>query len=392
MSPAAFFFLLRRAMSENVGNTSLRPSPPRTHIPRNPPAAKQDVKPHTAKQRRTDVRRVGFLGFDGVQALDLVGPSDAFASDAFATVDRGDHDSKPWAPYDVVVIGLNGRRFTTSSGLVIRADVMVPSLVSLDTLIIPGGAGLRRPGVAERAARWIVSMAPRVRRVASVCTGLYGLAATGLLDGRRVATHWSAASDIAQRYPRLRVDPDVLYIKDGRFYTSAGVTAGIDLALALIEEDHGPRIALAVARELVVYLKRPGGQRQFSEPLEFQLSSADRFVDLAAWIHGHLRSRLTVGTLAERTCLSVRQFARAFKHEFGITPAEFVEEARLAEAGRRFTAATRRVSVDAVARSVGYASEDVFRRAFERRFGVTPSQYRSRFGSAAGAGRPGSRS
>jgi len=361
---------------------------PRTHIPRNPPAVKQDVKPHLAKRRRTDVRRIGFLGFDGVQALDLVGPSDAFASDAFATIDRGDHDAKPRVPYDVVVIGLNGRRFTTSSGLVIRPDALVPSIVSLDTLIIPGGAGLRRPGVAERAARWIVSMAPRVRRVASVCTGLYGLAATGLLDGRRVATHWSAVADIAKRYPRLRVDPDVLYIKDDRFYTSAGVTAGIDLALALIEEDHGPRIALAVARELVVYLKRPGGQQQFSEPLQFQLSSADRFVDIAAWIHGHLRSRLTVDTLAERACLSVRQFARAFKQEFGMTPAEFVEEARLAEAGRRFTSAARRVSVDAVARSVGYSSEDVFRRAFERRFGVTPSQYRSRFGVAAGAGRP----
>ncbi|HEV2179735.1 MAG TPA: DJ-1/PfpI family protein [Gemmatimonadaceae bacterium] len=338
----------------------------------------------TLRQRRRAVRRIGFLGFDGVQALDLVGPSDAFASDAFATIDRGDHDAKPWVPYEVLVIGLTGRRFTTSSGLVIRADAVVPSIVSLDTLIIPGGAGLRRPGLSDRAAQWIVSMAPRVRRVASVCTGLYGLAATGLLDGRRVATHWSAVADIARRYPRLRVDPDVLYIKDGRFYTSAGVTAGIDLALALIEADHGPRVALAVARELVVYLKRPGGQQQFSEPLQFQLSAADRFGDLAAWIHGHLRSRLTVEVLAARAYLSVRQFARAFKHAFGVTPAEFVEEARLAEAGRRFTAATRRVRVDAVARSVGYSSEDVFRRAFERRFGVSPSQYRSRFGAAPG--------
>ena len=338
----------------------------------------------TARQRRSKPRRIGFLGFDGVQALDLVGPSDAFASDAFATIDRGD-DAKPWVPYEIVVIGLHGRRFTSSSGLVIRADAMVPSIVSLDTLIIPGGAGLRQPASTERAAQWIVSMAPRVRRVASVCTGLYALAATGLLDGRRVASHWSAVRDIAQRYPRLHVDPDVLYIKDGRFYTSAGITAGIDLALALIEEDHGPRTALAVARELVVFLKRPGGQQQFSEPLQFQLSAADRFGDLAAWIHGHLRSRLTVEVLAARAYLSVRQFARAFKREFGVTPAEFVEAARLAEAGRRFTSAARRVSVDAVARSVGYASEDVFRRAFERRFGVSPSQYRSRFGGPSGA-------
>ncbi|HEX6816257.1 MAG TPA: DJ-1/PfpI family protein [Gemmatimonadaceae bacterium] len=338
----------------------------------------------TARQRRGKPRRIGFLGFDGVQALDIVGPSDAFASDAFATIDRDDDDAAPWVPYEVVVIGLHGRRFTSSSGLVIRADAVVPSMVSLDTLIIPGGAGLRRADATERAAQWIVSMSPRVRRVASVCTGLYGLAATGLLDGRRVASHWSAVRDIAQRYPRLHVDPDVLYIKDGRFYTSAGITAGIDLALALIEEDHGPRIALAVARELVVFLKRPGGQQQFSEPLQFQLSAADRFADLAAWVHGHLRSRLTVEVLAGRACLSVRQFARAFKRQFGVTPAEFVEEARLAEAGRRFTSAARRVSVEAVGRSVGYASEDVFRRAFERRFGVSPSQYRSRFGAASG--------
>lgn len=372
-------------MAENVGKMSLRPSARGGSLSATNRLRIRDMKIGTLRQRRRAVRRIGFLGFDGVQALDLVGPSDAFASDAFATIDRGDHDAKPWVPYEVVVIGLTGRRFTTSSGLVIRADAVVPSIVSLDTLIIPGGAGLRRPGLSDRAAQWIVSMAPRVRRVASVCTGLYGLAATGLLDGRRVATHWSAVADIARRYPRLRVDPDVLYIKDGRFYTSAGVTAGIDLALALIEEDHGPRVALAVARELVVYLKRPGGQQQFSEPLQFQLSAADRFGDLAAWIHGHLRSRLTVEVLAARAYLSVRQFARAFKHAFGVTPAEFVEEARLAEAGRRFTAATRRVRVDAVARSVGYSSEDVFRRAFVRRFGVSPSQYRSRFGAAPGA-------
>lgn len=372
-------------MAENVGKMSLRPSARGGSLSATNRLRIRDMKIGTLRHRRRAVRRIGFLAFDGVQALDLVGPSDAFASDAFATIDRGDHDGKPWVPYEVVVIGLTGRRFTTSSGLVIRADAVVPSLVSVDTLIIPGGAGLRRPGLSDRAAQWIVSMAPRVRRVASVCTGLYGLAATGLLDGRHVATHWSAVADIARRYPRLRVDPDVLYIKDGRFYTSAGVTAGIDLALALIEEDHGPRVALAVARELVVYLKRPGGQQQFSEPLQFQLNAADRFGDLAAWIHGHLRSRLTVEVLAARAYLSVRQFARAFKHAFGVTPAEFVEEARLAEAGRRFTAATRRVRVDAVARSVGYSSEDVFRRAFERRFGVSPSQYRSRFGAAPGA-------
>lgn len=322
-------------------------------------------------------RRIGFLGYDDLQALDLVGPSDAFASDAFDFAADGEPGVRP-RPYEVIVIGLHGKRFVTSSGLTMHADVTVPSRTRLDTLIIPGGAGLRRPGMAEKAATWIGSRAPYIRRVASVCTGIYGLARTGLLDGRRVTTHWSAAADVARRFPKLRLDPDALFLKDGQFYTSAGVTAGIDLALALIEEDHGPRAALAVAREMVVYFKRPGGQQQFSEPLRFQLESADRFADLATWIQSHLRGDLSVDALAVRSFLSVRQFSRAFAARFGVTPAVFVEEARLGEASRRLT--SRGANIDTVARSVGYASEDVFRRAFERRYGVSPSSYRSRFG------------
>jgi transcriptional regulator GlxA family with amidase domain len=327
-------------------------------------------------------RRIGFLGYDSLQALDLIGPADAFASDAFESLDLGDGSGGSGRPYEVVVVGLDRKRFTTSSGIVINADLIARttgSAVRLDTLIIPGGAGLRRPGVAERASAWIASVAPNVRRIASVCTGIYGLAPTGMLDGRSVATHWTATRDVQRRWPKLRVDENALYLKDGPFYTSAGVTAGIDLALALIEEDHGPTVSLAVARELVVYLKRPGGQSQFSEPLQFQVAAGDRFHDLAAWIRSHLHADLSVEALAARAYLSPRQFARTFKEELGTTPAAFVEEARLAEASQRLSQSGRRVSVDAVARSVGYASEDVFRRAFERRFRVTPSSYRSRF-------------
>jgi transcriptional regulator GlxA family with amidase domain len=173
------------------------------------------------------------------------------------------------------------------------------------------------------------------------------------------------------------VDADALFVKDGKFYTSAGITAGIDLALAQIEEDHGPTQALAVARDLVVYLKRPGGQQQFSEPLAFQLKSADRFADLTAWTAGHLQSNLSVEVMAARTFLGPRQFSRVFKQTYGVTPAAFVEEARLGEASRRLSA--RRVAVTTVAKSVGYQSVDVFRRAFERRFGVSPGAYRGRF-------------
>jgi transcriptional regulator GlxA family with amidase domain len=318
-------------------------------------------------------RRIGFLGFDGVQALDLIGSADAFASDAFDALG----DDTPVDRYEVVVIALQKRTFVSSAGIAMRADATIADSVRLDTLIVPGGAGLRRPGVADIAAKWISARAPHIRRVASVCTGLYGLAPTGLLDGRRVTTHWSAVRDIERRFPRLHVEPDALFLKDGPFYTSAGVTAGIDLSLAMIEEDCGSNVALAVAREMVVYFKRPGGQQQFSEPLRFQFESADRFADVIAWVQSHLRADLSVEALAKRALLSPRHFARTFKERVGLAPAAFVEEARLAEAGRRLSSGTARV--DGVGRSVGYASDDVFRRAFERRFGVSPSAYRSRF-------------
>lgn len=320
-------------------------------------------------------RRIGVLGYDGIQALDVVGPSDAFS--AVRVDGKGAEDP----PYEVILIGLDGRHFTTESGIVMQAQATVPApRLRLDTLIVPGGRGLREVGAQQRAAAWIRERAPRIRRVASVCTGVYALAATGLLDGRRVTTHWRFAADLARRFPKVRVDADALYLKDGPFYTSAGITAGIDLSLALIEEDHGPRAALAVARELVVFLKRPGGQKQFSEPLQFQADSADRFADLVAWISGHLEEDLSVESLAARVFLSPRQFSRSFRKSYGTSPAAFVEAMRLDEAGRRLCSS--RATIERVARSVGFGSDDGFRRAFERRFGVSPGSYRSRFASA----------
>ena len=320
-------------------------------------------------------RRVGILGYDGMQALDLVGPAEAFA--AVHGRSDGTRDGAAAPAYEIVIIGLTGKRIVAETGLTLQADATPSTSMRLDTVIIPGGRAMRDPETGNRAAAWIASRAAGIRRIASVCTGIFGLAPTGLLDGRRVTTHWRYARDLAQRFPKLLVDSNALFIKDGRFYTSAGITAGIDLALALIEEDHGPTEALAVAREFVVFLKRPGGQDQFSEPLQFQLRSADRFADLTAWMAGHLSSDLSVGAMAAKTFLCTKQFSRVFKQSYGTSPATFVEELRLAEASRRLT--SRRVSVDSVARSVGYRSVDVFRRAFERRFGVSPSSYRSRF-------------
>jgi transcriptional regulator GlxA family with amidase domain len=317
-------------------------------------------------------RRVGFLGFDGVMALDLVGPIDAFTS---ATDESPAGAGQPY--YEVVIIGVNDRPFVSESGIRFVPDTTLSDAPELDTLIVPGGKGLRLSTTQSAVAVWVKARANRIRRIATVCTGVYGLASTGLLDGRRVTTHWRFARDFARHFPKLRVDPDALFIKDGPIYTCAGVTAGIDLALALIEEDHGPSLALAVARELVVYLKRAGGQEQYSEPLRFQTRSADRFADLAAWIQGHLRDDLSVEALAGRTRLCPRHFTRRFKDTFGATPATFVEDLRLGEARQRLSTANQ--SVEAVARSVGFHSGDAFRRAFLRRFGVSPVSYRNRF-------------
>ena len=304
-------------------------------------------------------------------ALDLVGPFDAFT----AAVEDG--KSETTICYEVIIIGLTRQLFVSESGVVFKPHKTIANAPALDTLIIPGGRGLRVPETQRKAAEWISSRAAKTRRIATVCTGTYGLAATGLLNGRRVTTHWRHAQDLARCFPQLNVDPNPLYLKDGKFYTCAGITAGIDLSLALIEEDFGPRVALSVARELVVYLKRPGGQEQFSEPLQFQTESRDRFADLAAWIQGHLRQDLSVESLAERACLSPRHFSRRFKDVFGTTPATFVEDLRLGEARERLTLPDQ--TIDSVADSVGFNSSDAFRRAFERRFGLEPSTYRKHF-------------
>jgi transcriptional regulator GlxA family with amidase domain len=317
--------------------------------------------------------RIGFLGYEQANALDLVGPAEAFAS-AFRDNGKG----KIERCYEVSIIGLTRRSFAAESGIVFQPTLTIEAAPKLDTLIIPGGCGLRLPEVNRKAVDWILARAKATRRIASVCTGIYGLAATGLLDGRRVTTHWRFASDVAKRFPKLRMEPNALFVKDAQFYTSAGVTAGIDLALALIEEDFGAKAALAVAREMVVYLKRSGGQEQYSEPLQFQTKSNDRFAELAAWMTSNPTKQMSVESLARRASLSPRQFFRRFKEHFGSPPATFVETLRLNEARRRLSSGES--SIEGVAESVGFNGADSFRRAFERRFRVTPSKYRRSFG------------
>jgi len=328
------------------------------------------------KELKMTPKRIGFIGFDGIVGIDLAGPADAFT---YAEIPGGQNG--PRRCYEVVTIGLSNRPFVAESGLVFKPQKNFKNAPALDTLVIPGGSGLHKPQIVKPIAAFVKARAKSTRRIASICTGIYGLAETGLLDGRKVTTHWHHAQSVCHRFPGLQVDDNAIFLKDGPFYTSAGATAGIDLSLSLIEEDYGPRVAMTVALDLVVYLKRSGGQEQYSEPLQFQTQSVSRLSDVATWIVSHLSEELSVEVLAAKACLCPRHFSRRFKAEFGRSPADFVEKLRLDEARRRLSAGDN--SIENVGLSVGFKSADAFRRAFERRLELNPSDYRRRFSTAA---------
>ena len=317
-------------------------------------------------------RKIGVIAYPDVQALDIVGPADAFASALLRENGGLVH------AYEVLLIGLSHKPVISESGIIFRPTFCIRNSPVLDTLIIPGGRSLRMDAKIQASVmEFVRSQARKTRRIAAVCTGAYAIAPTGLLDGRKVTTHWRFADDLAARFPKLNVQANSLYLKDGPFYSSAGITAGIDLSLALIEEDFGPHIALEVARDLVVYLKRSGGQEQYSAPLQFQSKSEDRLANVAAWIANNLTKDLSVERLAEKANVCSRHFGRLFKQSFGSSPADFVESLRLGEARRLL--GQRGARVEHVAEAVGFGSTDAFRRAFERRLGLSPSQYRGRF-------------
>ena len=325
------------------------------------------------------VKHVGVIAFDGVNAVDLVGPLEVFSNAGRPDFTR--RESR--GVYAIHLLGLGSQPVYTESGVRFVPDKQLADApATLDTIIVPGGAGLREPSTNSAVSAWLRLRARATRRVATVCTGVYGLAPTGLLDGRRVTTHWRFAQDLAQRFPKLIVDGNAIFLKDGRYYSSGGITAGIDLALALVEEDLGPQAALTVAREMIVYLKRPGGQ---SEPLRYQVHGADRFADLVAWIRGHLSGDTSVPALAARVGLSPRQFARRFTATLGYTPAQYVENLRLSVAREYLGGASR--SIEKIAASVGFTSADVFARRFKRRFGISPRSYRERFPARRGVHR-----
>jgi transcriptional regulator GlxA family with amidase domain len=318
------------------------------------------------------IRRVLVLAVDGAQSLDVLGPVEVFLY-----ADRhvpGSYRVEVVAPGDAGEI-------TLSNGLRLGAAPLPPRPPRHDTLIVAGGEGARRATGDPAIVEWVAAASRRARRTASVCTGAYLLGAAGLLDGRRATTHWQFCAALAERHPSAEIDPDPVFVRDGDVWTSAGVTAGMDLALALVEQDLGAEVALHVARQLVIFLKRPGGQSQFSGALAAQQAARPALRELQAWIAGHLDADLSVAALAERAGLSERSFARAFRREVGETPAAYVEALRVERA--RALLEDGAPSLEAVARATGFSSAEVLRRAFHRRVGVSPASYRERFRLAA---------
>ena len=316
-------------------------------------------------------RLVEAVVFPAVQMLDVTGPLQVFATANDITVERGHAP-----PYRVRVVAEAGRAVTASSGVALATEPLGPAGEALDTLLIAGGQGVQAAAANPALVDWVRARGQAARRTASVCTGAFLLAATGMLDGRRAATHWSVCADLAGRYPAVHVERDPIFVQDGPVWTSAGITAGIDLALALVEEDLGHDMALAVARYLVVFLKRPGGQAQFSTALSLQ-SAEGRFDALHSWIVAHLTHDLALPELAAQAGMSERSFSRNYLDATGVTPARAVERLRV-EAARGLLSETR-LLMKRVAQQCGFGSEETMRRSFLRLLDVSPQDYRTRF-------------
>jgi len=329
--------------------------------------------PNTPRFSPKSPRPVDVLACPGAQLLDVTGPLQVFSTANELLERRG-----AAAPYRLRVVAPGGGPIATSSGLALVAEPLPPVAAPLDTLVIAGGPGMRAVSRDAELVDWVRGRAAGARRVASVCTGAFLLAATGLLDGRRAATHWAFCAEFARRFPAVRVEPDPIFIHDGPVWTSAGVTSGIDLALALVETDLGRELALTVARHLVVFLKRPGGQAQFSAALS-QQAAEDRFGALHSWIGEHLAEDLPLPVLARQAGMSERSFSRRYAEATGETPARAVERLRI-EAARRLLA-DGRLPVKRISERCGFGSEETMRRGFLRLLATTPQDYRARFGA-----------
>lgn len=331
--------------------------------------------------RTKQLKRVVFLVMPGSHSLELTGPYDAFATAA-----RNAARQNLSTAYEMEVVSIAAGAVEAFGGLRLLVDRTFRGLRvanarnGIDTLVIVAGASAATEPIPADLVNWVRRTAPHVRRVASVCTGAFILAEAGLLDGHRVTTHWAFGEALSRRFPNVEVDSDSIFTGDGHIYTSAGVTAGIDLALALIEEDLGRELAMSVARSLVVYLRRPGTQSQFSTHLKLQAAERQPLRELQAWMQDHLEEDLSVETLAERAGMSPRNFARVFQRETKLTPAKYVEKIRLEAARRRLEEPTS--TIEQVAAESGFGTLESLRRSFQRNLNVSPGAYRDRFRSA----------
>jgi transcriptional regulator GlxA family with amidase domain len=310
--------------------------------------------------------RAVIVVFDGVQSLDVTGPAEVLAG----------------AGWSVRLVSRDGAPVRTSSGITIVPDGDLPSARgAIDALIVAGGEGTPGAMFDTTLTTWLRRAARRSRYVTSVCSGAFVLAEAGLLDGRRATTHWSVCDQLAARYPSVSVDPDPIYVRDGDVWTSAGVTAGMDLALAIVEEEQGRDVALAIARRLVLFLRRPGNQSQFSAQLSVQTADRDALREIQRFVAEHPDADLSVDALAWRAAMSPRHFARCFRDETGSTPARFVEAARVEAARRRLEESTD--AVETIALACGFGTAETMRRAFVRTLHVPPTEYRRRFAAAS---------
>ncbi|HEU5136446.1 MAG TPA: GlxA family transcriptional regulator [Steroidobacteraceae bacterium] len=324
-----------------------------------------------AAAKRQTTRAIGLLLYDGMQSLDLAGPLDVFGS-------ANGHAATAQRAYSLHTIGLGPQAVRAENGLALTPDFALSNAPPLDTLIIPGGVASRHAlGRDATLHRWLRRREQTTRRMVSICTGVFVLASAGLIAGRRATTHWRYAEEFRNRFPDVNLDADQLFVQDGKFFSSGGLTAGMDLALSLVDADLGPGVALAVARDLVMYIKRPGNQAQFSAPLDAQVRGAGRFAHLVEWMLERLRQDLGVARLAGQANMSPRNFQRVFRQEFSTTPARYVERLRLERACILLSTGTQ--SVTSIAAACGFNDADVFRRAFHSIYGTSPREYRQRF-------------
>jgi transcriptional regulator GlxA family with amidase domain len=313
-------------------------------------------------------RKVIIVGFPGVQALDVVGPHDVFAGASLLTN----------GGYDVVVASVGGQPVSTATGLALVATPLPDPNQPVDTVVLPGGGGVEDARSNGELMGWIRAVARNARRIVTVCTGAFLAAEAGLLDGCRATTHWAFAGRLARDFPAIDVDPDPIFIRSSKtVWTAAGVTAGIDLALSLVEDDHGTEIAQTVARWLVLYLRRPGGQTQFAAPVWMPRAKRTSIREVQDAIEAQPGGPHSIGDLASRAAMSPRHFTRVFTHEVGEAPGHYVERIRT-EAARRQLEETDDTVV-AIAARCGFGTAETMRRNFIRRVGISPDQYRKAF-------------